>query len=272
MTLKDVNLEIMPGEKVAICGRTGRHVAISHPSSNKTNTTASGKSSLLLLLLRLLNLSSGSEQSISIDGERLAKIDGNIARQRIIALSQDAVFLPDGTSFRMNLNPEGLASDYVCTKSLEAVGMWEYVVDHGGLSGELTADELSQGQKQLFALARAIVRRRVRAMVSHNDMDDRSANSPSGVDLAASTGGGLLILDEYNSSVDVETNERMQAIIAQEFKNYTVVMVSHRLETVMGFDRIVILDAGRVVEQGAPRTLLEDEGSRFRELWAAAGN
>ncbi|KAJ6781269.1 hypothetical protein PWT90_09203 [Aphanocladium album] len=253
MTLKDVNLEIMPGEKVAICGRTG-----------------SGKSSLLLLLLRLLNPAPGADQSVSIDGECMTSIDGNVARQRIIALPQEAVFLPDGTSFRMNLDPDGSASDEVFQESLEAVGLWTFVTEHGGLSGELTADEFSHGQKQLFVLGRAVVRRRVRALARLADMRERPSE---GIDFANCTGGGgLLILDEYSSNVDAETDERMHDIIGREFKHYTVVMVSHRLEATMAFDRIVVLDAGQVVEQGDPKTLLEKEGGRFRGLWAAVGS
>ncbi|KAJ3499718.1 hypothetical protein NLG97_g96 [Lecanicillium saksenae] len=229
MTLKNVNLEIMPGEKVAIF----------------------------------------ADQSISIDGECLADIDGNVARQRIIAIPQEAAFLPDGTTFRINIDPEGSASDDVCKESLEAVGMWTYVTDHGGLTGALVTEELSHGQKQLFALGRAVVRCRVRAFTTQAETGESSSE---GIDLAPHIGGGVLMLDEYNSNVDVETDKKMQGIIAREFKHYTVLMVSHRLESTMAFDKIVVLDAGQVVEQGAPRALLEQENSRFRGLWASAGN
>lgn len=62
----------------------------------------------------------------------------------------------------------------------------------------------------------------------------------------------------------------MQDVIAQEFRNYTVIMVSHRLETVMSFNKVIVLDSGQVVEQGAPEMLLKQGGSRFRELWLAS--
>ncbi len=64
----------------------------------------------------------------------------------------------------------------------------------------------------------------------------------------------------------------MQRVILREFAGYTIVMVSHRLEAVMGFDRVVIMDAGKVVETGPPRELAETEGSRFRELWMVGNN
>jgi ABC-type multidrug transport system fused ATPase/permease subunit len=74
-------------------------------------------------------------------------------------------------------------------------------------------------------------------------------------------------LDEYSSSVDKETDEEMQRVIMREFGGYTIVMVSHRLGMVMGFDRVVVMEAGRIVETGRPGELVGTEGSRFRELW-----
>ncbi|OAQ98836.1 hypothetical protein LLEC1_04924 [Akanthomyces lecanii] len=257
LTLNDVSLEIMPGEKVAICG-------------------PSGKSSLVLLLLRVLSPIPTATHTISIDGVSLADIDGKIVRQRIFAIAQDAVFLPDGASFRTNLDPNGRASDDICQQSLAVTGMWNYVQEHGGLGGELTADELSHGQKQLLVLSRVIVRRRMRALVGHADAGDVPALAPpdaTGLETCAGDDhGGLLILDEYNSSEDTATDMRMQDIIAQEFKHYTAIMISHRIETVMSFDKVVVLDSGQVVEHGVPQSLLEQDGSRFRELWRAGDN
>ena len=85
--------------------------------------------------------------------------------------------------------------------------------------------------------------------------------------------GGVLLLDEVSSSVDRETDEAMQRVVREEFVGYTVVMVSHRLGVVMGFDRVVVMEKGRVVEEGRPAELVEVEGGRFRELWmAGSGN
>ncbi len=77
----------------------------------------------------------------------------------------------------------------------------------------------------------------------------------------------MLLLDEVSSSVDMDTDRAMQKIIHQEFEGYTIVMVSHRLEMVMDFDQVLVMDAGTVVESGAPKELVEIEGSRFRDLW-----
>ena len=113
----------------------------------------------------------------------------------------------------------------------------------------MVGDSLSQGQKQLFSLARAMLRRRVRG----------------------ESKGGVLLLDEVSSSVDVDTDRAMQGIIKREFEGYTIVMVSHRLDMVMDFDKVVVMDAGRVVEEGEPGVLVEREGGRFRELWMVGG-
>jgi ABC-type multidrug transport system fused ATPase/permease subunit len=82
--------------------------------------------------------------------------------------------------------------------------------------------------------------------------------------------GGILLLDEVSSSVDRETEQIMQEIIRAEFRHYTVIAVSHRLEMIMDFDRVVVMDRGEVVEVGTPALLKGEAGSRFGELVAAA--
>ncbi|KXX77725.1 Canalicular multispecific organic anion transporter 1 [Madurella mycetomatis] len=266
LALDNLRLDISPGEKVAICGRSG-----------------SGKSSLILLLLRLLDplpttsTASPSEPQrhpekqtptahageITIDAHPLSTIHRPSLRNRLIALPQDPVFLPEGSTVRANLDPLGAISnsdninnnDDDCRAALELVSLWPFVASRGGLDAPMSPDTLSQGQKQLFSLARAILRRRVRAR-------ERSAS-----DSDNDNDGGVLLLDEVSSSVDLETDEAMQRIIRQEFAGYTIVMVSHRLGMVMGFDTVVVMDEGRIVETGRPGELVEREGSRFRELW-----
>jgi ABC-type multidrug transport system fused ATPase/permease subunit len=270
LALHNLSLTIQPGEKVAICGRSG-----------------SGKSSTILLLLRLLDPvhSSSSDSSaepssafsssgpcpsesptatptLSIDSIPLSTIDRSTLRRRVIAVPQDAVFLPDGTPFRANLDPYGDGTPDDCRAVLEAVELWPFVEDKGGLEAGMVADSLSQGQKQLFSLARAMLRRRIRGKVVE------------GMGLAGGKGereGGVLLLDEVSSSVDVDTDRAMQKIIKREFEGYTIVMVSHRLDMVMDFDKVLVMDAGKVVEAGPPRELVEREGGRFRDLWLVGG-
>ncbi|KAK3685219.1 P-loop containing nucleoside triphosphate hydrolase protein [Podospora appendiculata] len=246
LVLKNLNMSIAPGEKIAICGRSG-----------------SGKSSTILLLLRLLDPLPSSAQGITIDDIPLHKIDRATLRQRIIAVPQDPVFLPDGTSYQVNLDPFMTSSAAECRAVLETVGLWPFVDERGGLAAGISSDMLSQGQKQLFSLSRAMLRRRIRSRERQAELGDSGAG---GVE------GGILLLDEVSSSVDKNTDKAMQGIIRDEFAGYTIVMVSHRLDMVMGFDTVVVMDNGRIVESGPPTVLVEKEGSRFRELWLVGKN
>lgn len=243
--LKDLNITIKPGEKVAICGRSG-----------------SGKSSTILLLLRLLDPLPSCCQNITIDDIPLRKIDRAVLRQRIIAVPQDAVFLPDGSSFMENLDPYNASTENECQEVLEIVGLMPLAKESGGLTAGMSPETLSQGQKQLFSLARAILRRRIRTREHEKEFGSKVGEKGTVI-----VGGGILLLDEVSSSVDRETDRMMQKIILEEFENYTIVMVSHRLEMVMSFHTVLVMDQGSVVESGEPEVLIKKEGGRFRELW-----
>ena len=261
--------------------RAGKQISSRQSTLSRPLTYSSGKSSVVLLLLRLLDPMPSNDFALSIDDMPLKSIDRNTVRQRLIAVPQDPVFLPDGTTFMMNLDPSQVSTEAECQASLEAVELWNFVVERGGLQGSLSADLFSQGQKQLFSLARAILRRRVRHRqlsenVGHLYLEGAAFEKSNDKSVITEEtrptecgGGGILILDEYSSSLDHATDRMMQEIIRKEFEEYTVVMVSHRLEMVMGFDKVVVLDAGSVVENGVPSELVNQEGSWFRYLWLA---
>jgi ABC-type multidrug transport system fused ATPase/permease subunit len=229
LAVRDISLTISAGEKIAICGRTG-----------------SGKSSLIAIFLKLLSPTPETAANVFIDDIPLQKVDRTALRQRILAVPQEAVFLSDGTSFQANLDPLSVFNTLDCESALRSVGIWDLVLEKGGLTAEMSASTLSAGQRQLISLARVILRRRHRA--------NQGAN------------GGILLLDEVSSSVDQATEKIMQEIIRTEFRNYTVVAVSHRLEMIMDFDRVVVMDQGSIVEIGVPRVLAEMAESRFGEL------
>lgn len=238
LALKSLNLDVYPGEKVAICGRSG-----------------SGKSSIISLLLRLLEPLPSCADNIHIDDTPLSLVDRTTLRERIFTIPQEVVCLPDGTSFQMNLDPFGASHEEDCWAALESVGLQNLIEEHGGLAAGMAVDILSQGQKQLFSLARALLRLKVRRRHLNNSYGEAGGQR------------GILLLDEFSSGVDYETDRTMQKIIREEFKDYTIIMVSHRLEMVMDFDTVVMMDAGSVVETGRPSILIERQGSRFRELW-----
>jgi len=225
---------------MAICGRTG-----------------SGKSSFIALLLKLLDPVPGLDGGVLIDDTPLHRINRSQLRQRIIAVPQEAVFLPDGSTFRANLDPTNIAAPGECETVLEKVDLLPFVQERGGLDAPMNAGTLSAGQRQLMALGRALLRRRGRARQL--------------LDLGGSGAeGGILLLDEVTSSVDHETERIMQETIKTEFKDYTVVAVSHRLDMIMDFDRVVVMDKGEIVEVGNPTALAAQGGSRFGELIEAA--
>ena len=150
------------------------------------------------------------------------------------------------------MDPSNVSTPEECQSALAAVGLWQFVQERGGLDAGMSVGTLSAGQRQLLSLGRTVLRRRIRA---------RSVGIEGG-----RSDGGILLLDEVSSSVDHETERRMQDIIRVEFRNYTVVAVSHRLDMIMDFDRVVILDKGEIQEVGKPIVLAREEGSKFHGL------
>ncbi|KAK2682127.1 AAA ATPase domain [Fusarium oxysporum f. sp. vasinfectum] len=163
------------------------------------------------------------------------------------SLPQDPVFLPIGSTFMENLDPLGSATIEQCREVLQAMDLWNMVEAQGGLDGVLSESSLSQGQRQVFNIARAVLKRKT-------------------------TGSSVLLLDEFTSSVDADTERDMLAMIDREFAGCTIVMVAHRLHIVSEFcDRVLVLDHGRIVEAGDPRTLARVDETWFASLLAAVG-
>ncbi|KAH8805144.1 ABC multidrug transporter [Xylogone sp. PMI_703] len=214
--LKNISLPIEAGQKIGICGRTG-----------------SGKSSLVLSLFRMIELSSGS---ISIDGTDISTIPRRELRSRLNGVPQDAYFLSG--SVRLNIDPRNSATDLEITKALKRVQLWDIVKEKGGLDTDIEALFLSHGQRQLFCLARAMVRKST-----------------------------ILVLDEATSSVDSKTEELMQRVIREFFFSQTIIAVAHRLDTILDFDKVAVLDNGELVEFDSPYALLVDSSSAFNRLY-----
>lgn len=126
------------------------------------------------------------------------------------------------------------------TRAIHSCYLWSILEARGGLDATMTASSLSQGQQQIFCLARALLR----------------------------TGSNILNLDEATSNVDAETDQIMQKLIREEFKEHTIIMAAHRTDTIMDSDNIAVLDRGRVVEFDSPGVLL-GRASAFRELRGA---
>lgn len=216
LVLRNFSMSIQPGQKIGLCGRSG-----------------SGKSSLVSSLFRMLELSDDS--SITVDGVDISTIPRQVVRERLNAIPQEPFFITGNA--RMNADPYGIHTDAAIIEAINKVHLWELVKQKGGLDAELDAEFFSHGQRQLFCLARAILRK-----------------------------SKLVILDEATSSVDRKSDELMQEVIRKEFNDCTIIAVAHRLDTIMDFDRIALLGGGGLVEFDTPQALLAGP-SAFRELY-----
>uniref|UniRef100_A0A2K6CQY5 ATP-binding cassette sub-family C member 10 n=1 Tax=Macaca nemestrina TaxID=9545 RepID=A0A2K6CQY5_MACNE len=215
--LDGVTFCVQPGEKLGIVGRTG-----------------SGKSSLLLVLFRLLEPSSGR---VLLDGVDISQLELAQLRSQLAVIPQEP-FLFSGT-VRENLDPRGLHKDGALWQALEQCHLSEVITSMGGLDGELGEGgrSLSLGQRQLLCLARALL-----------------------------TDAKILCIDEATASVDQKTDQLLQQTICKRFANKTVLTIAHRLNTILNSDRVLVLQAGRVVELDSPATLCNQPHSLFQQL------
>jgi ABC-type multidrug transport system fused ATPase/permease subunit len=210
--ISNVSLKIKGGSTTALIGRTG-----------------SGKSTLALSLLATNLPTSGR---ILIDNIDISTINTQALRKRVTFLAQEPVLFP-GT-MRANLDPIDEYSDLECSTVLSKIAQrhnWtlDTHVDTGGKN-------LSQGQRQLVGLARALLRR-----------------------------SAIVIMDEATASIDKETAMRIQEILREEMRESTVITIAHRVEAVKNADFCVELGKGRVVEVGKPGNMIRgmeglDEG------------
>jgi len=138
MTLDNISISIPAGSKIGLCGRTG-----------------SGKSSLLLTLFNLLTPTSGS---ITIDGLNLSTIRRETLRSRLICIAEEPFLFPSNVRDNLALDSITISDEEMVTV-LEQTGLWETVTAKGGLNAKMEDVHLSQGSKQLFNIARALLRK-----------------------------------------------------------------------------------------------------------------
>uniref|UniRef100_A0A8C9G230 ABC-type glutathione-S-conjugate transporter n=1 Tax=Pavo cristatus TaxID=9049 RepID=A0A8C9G230_PAVCR len=191
--------------------------------------TGAGKSSMTLCLFRILEAVKGE---IRIDGVRISEIGLHDLRSRLTIIPQDPVLF-SGT-LRMNLDPFNKYSDEEVWKALELShlkrfvssqpSMLEFECSEGG-------ENLSVGQRQLVCLARALLRKT-----------------------------RILILDEATAAIDLETDDLIQMTIRTQFEDCTVLTIAHRLNTIMDYTRILVLDNGTIAEFDTPTNLIASKG------------
>jgi len=197
--------------------------------------TGAGKSSLTLGLFRIIEPSNGS---IFIDGVNIAEIGLHDLRSKLTIIPQDPVLFSG--SLRMNLDPFDEHPDE---------DLW-HALEHAHLKNTILAlpdklmhecseggENLSVGQRQLVCLARALLRRTK-----------------------------VLVLDEATAAVDLETDDLIQSTIRTQFADSTVLTIAHRINTILDYTRIMVLDKGLVKEFDAPQVLLSNKDSIFYGL------
>nr|XP_019045027.1 ATP-binding cassette transporter [Kwoniella bestiolae CBS 10118]OCF23957.1 ATP-binding cassette transporter [Kwoniella bestiolae CBS 10118] len=268
--LQGVSFTIGPREKIGVCGRTG-----------------SGKSTLALSFFRFLHQDGGK---IVIDGLDISKLSLNALRSRLTILPQEAQLF-SGTT-RDNLDPFDQHSDESIWEALSQCGLintksrnpsrvqsksdltaltptktpskktlrGQAIDPNAVVEGEEEEERVmirsleekvavggknfSQGQRQLLALARGLLKLR---------------------------SSSFLIMDESTANLDHATDATIQNVLRSEMKDVQMIVIAHRLMTVCGLDKILVLDHGKVVEFGTPYELMQKENGSFRELCKQSG-
>lgn len=220
--LKKICLDISPSQKFGIVGRSG-----------------SGKSSLGAALFRLVEPSDGN---IIIDGYDITKVGLQDLRSRLSIIPQDPILFR-GT-IRYNLDPLQNCNDFELWEALEKCHMKNRVES---LEGQLNSfieengENFSVGERQLFCLARALLRK-----------------------------CKILILDEATASIDTETDHLIQKTLQNSFSHCTMLVIAHRLNTVIDCSRIIVMENGKIAEYGKPTVLISMKNSKFRAMWEAS--
>uniref|UniRef100_A0AAQ5ZNX8 ABC-type glutathione-S-conjugate transporter n=1 Tax=Amphiprion ocellaris TaxID=80972 RepID=A0AAQ5ZNX8_AMPOC len=195
--------------------------------------TGAGKSSLALGIFRILEAAKGK---IFIDGVNIAEIGLHDLRSRITIIPQDPVLFSG--SLRMNLDPFDTYTDEEVWSSLELAHLKNFVSNlPDKLNYECSegGENLSLGQRQLVCLARALLRKTK-----------------------------ILVLDEATAAVDLETDTLIQSTIRTQFEDCTVLTIAHRLNTIMDYTRVIVMDRGHISEMDSPANLISQRGQFYR--------
>ncbi|TYG88790.1 hypothetical protein ES288_A12G049000v1 [Gossypium darwinii] len=235
---EDVVLRYRPELPPVLCG-----LSFTTSPSEKigiVGRTGAGKSSMLNALFRIVELEKGR---ILIDGCDISRFGLSALRKALSIIPQSPVLF-SGT-VRLNLDPFNEHNDADLWEALERAHLKDVIRRNSfGLDAEVleSGENFSVGQRQLLCLARALLRR-----------------------------SKILVLDEATAAVDVKTDAFIQKTIHEEFKSCTMLVIAHRLNTIIDCDQILVLDAGQVLEYSTPEELLANEESAFSKMVQSTG-
>ncbi|XP_064212679.1 ATP-binding cassette sub-family C member 4-like [Tribolium castaneum] len=191
--------------------------------------TGAGKSSIISTLFRLYDI----DGIIKIDGVDIQDLSLDYLRSNIALIPQDPLLI-SGT-IRENIDPLSKCQDEEIWKIIKIVNLQDFVTS---LSDRIdNSTSLSAGQKQLLCLARAIARK-----------------------------NKIIVLDEATANLDSEADSLIRNVIEENFASATVIIIAHRLVSVLAADVVMVVDDGQIVEQDKPDKLLEDKNSLFFEM------
>jgi ATP-binding cassette subfamily B protein len=234
ISFRDVSFSYPSGQRVL------KDFTLHVPGGQKVGLvgrSGAGKSTIVALLQRLYDADSGE---VLIDGQVISHVTQASLRSSIAVVQQDISLLH--RSLLENLRygrPE--ASDEEVYRAVEAARCTEFIQrlpqGYDTVVGE-RGMKLSGGQRQRLAIARAFL-----------------MNAP------------IVLLDEATSALDTESEQSIQEALARLFRGRTVIAIAHRLSTLDAFDRIVVMDRGRIVEDGPPRRLLQVKGGIYSRMY-----
>lgn len=218
---------------VSFCIKPGEHIALVGPSG-------SGKSTILRLLTRMIEADSGK---IYIDNIPLNEIHSSSLRKRIGTVDQSTFLFNDSVKSNLNYVNQVPDSEMLdISKAIEADPFVRNLSDgYDTVLGE-NGKNLSGGQRQRLGIVRALI-----------------------------GGYDILLLDEATAALDTETEFKVHTSIRSIMKGRTCIFVAHRLETVTDLDRILVIDNGRIVEEGTHESLVSKRGL-YSELWKVKSN